>query len=178
MRRRPDRAVLRLAVTAAVGAGGLALALGLGLPDPGVAERAFAGLLGLLGCVLALRWFRAIAEGRAPRDRFRVATERATAAQPLAPSVESTLRLGRALGFGVSTIGSYNLFVRPRLQALAEAKLARAGCGPNDAEAARKLIGDDWELVDPKAPPAPDRMAPGVSLLRVARIVATLERLP
>lgn len=178
MRRRPDRAIVRLAATAGVGAGGLALALGLGLPDPGVAERAFAGLLGLLGCVLALRWFRAIAEGGAPRDRFSVATERPGAAPPLAPSVESTLRLGRALGFGVSTIGSYNLFVRPRLQALAEAKLARAGCGPNDVQAARELIGDDWELVDPKAPPAPDRMAPGVSLLRIARLVATLERLP
>jgi endonuclease YncB( thermonuclease family) len=61
---------------------------------------------------------------------------------------------------------------------LAAAKLARAGCRLDDANAARELLGDGWALVDPSAAPPADRMAPGVSLQRIAQLVQQLERLP
>jgi len=175
---RLGRTTARVMVLAILASGGLALALGLGLPDPGAAERAFAALIGLLGCLLAMRWLRLHAEGGAPQDRFSVAPDDPKEPPPRAPNVEAAENLERALSLGVSTIGSYNLLVLPRLQALASAKLGRAGCRLSDGSAAAELLGDGWPLVDPATPPPPDAMAPGVSLQRVTLVVEALEKLP
>ncbi|HXY44957.1 MAG TPA: hypothetical protein VEH29_12285 [Acidimicrobiales bacterium] len=179
MRRRRRRVgtapgVIALALVAS---GGLALALGLGLPDPGAAERAFAGLIGVLGCVPALRWLRSNGDGRAAPERLRLAVDDRQEPRPQAPAVESAQNLQRALTLGTVTIGSYNLLVRSRLQALAAGKLARAGCRLSDGRAALQLLGDGWSLVDPATPPPADPNAPGVSLRRIDQLVERLERM-
>ncbi|MGD0595307.1 MAG: hypothetical protein ABSB54_16690 [Acidimicrobiales bacterium] len=163
---------------AILASGGLALALGLGLPDRGAAERAFAALIGLLGCVLAMQWLRSSAEGAAPQGRFAVTVDRPEDVRQQAPAVESAKNLERALRLGASTIGSYNLLVRPRLQALAAEKLERTGCSLSDRPAAKALLGDELPLVDPAAPPPADSNGPGISLHRIGQLVGQLERMP
>jgi len=176
--RRIGRTTARVVTLAVLASCGLAFALGVGLPDPGAAERAFAGLIGALGCVLAMQWLRSNAEGASPKGRFSVADDRPDAVAPQPPAVEAARTLARALRLGASTIGSYNLLVRPRLQALAAAKLGRAGYRLDESAGARELLGEGWILVDPGAPPPADRMAPGVQLHRVVQLVEILERLP
>ena len=92
---RPPRTsrLARQSIAAIVIAGaGLALALGVGLPDPRAAERAFAALLGLLGCLLALSWLRSTAAGQAPDGRFSPGRQEERDAPPEAPLVEDGVR--------------------------------------------------------------------------------------
>ncbi len=176
---RPDRRrrlVVRSAILLVLGGGGLALALGLGLPDPGAAKRAFACLVGVVGIGVAWSWLRAAGGSPAPDHSDGTATLEEHSA--LAPSVESALVLERAIGFGTTTLGSYHQLVRPRLRALAAAKLARAGCALENEESARRFLGDDWPLVGPKHPSVDDPLAPGVPLGDVSRLVEILEGLP
>ena len=156
LRHRIGRSAARVLALAVLGSFGLVMALGLGLPDPGVAERSFGALIGVLGCVLGLQWLRSTAEGRNPQGRFGVAIERPDEDPPQAPAVASAKNLERALKLGASTIGSYNLLVLPHLQILANSKLSRAGCALSDGPAAMDLLGEAWNLVDPSAPPPPD----------------------
>jgi hypothetical protein len=172
------RGIVRFGTLVVLAGAALAVALGLGLPDPGAAERSFAAFVGVLSCALIWGWLRSTAAGRSPQGRFSVAVANPAEPERLAPAVVATKSLERGLGLGSSNIGSYNLFVRPRLEGLAAAKLARAGCRLDDANAARELLGDGWALVDPTAPPPADRMAPGVSLHRIGQLVQQLERLP
>jgi hypothetical protein len=169
-------AYLSIAVVV-IASAALALVLAIGLPDPGAGERAYGGLVGLLGCVLAMRWLRSTAEGRAPAGRFSAgeAEERDDPPQP--PVVEAIRDLERALRLGTSTIGSYNRLVGPRLQSLATAKLSRSGIRLEDARA-MGVLGDGFRLVDPAAPPPEDRMAPGMALDEIERLVETLEQMP
>jgi hypothetical protein len=171
-----SRAARRSIAAAVLATASLALALGIGLPDPGAAERAYGGLLGLLGCLLAVSWLRSTAEGRAPAGRFSsgAAGERDEAPEP--PVVEAVRDLERALRLGISTIGTFNRLVQPRLQSLATAKLSRSGIRL-DTEAAVELLGDGFRLVDPAAPPPEDRMAPGFSLHEIEGLVETLEQI-
>lgn len=178
VRRRASRTAIWVAVLAGLGSAGLGLALGLGLPDPGTAERAFAGLIGLLGGTVAMRWLRYSADLQAPRRRLDAPSDAPGAGTPQAPTVEAATILARSLDLGAETIGAYNLMVLPRLADLAATKLARAGFGLGDASTARELLGAGWELVDPAAPRPTDRMAPGVPLARVAQLVEALEALP
>jgi hypothetical protein len=157
--------------------GGLALALGVGLPDPGTAERVYAAVIGLLGCVLAVGWLQSTAEGGAPRGRFSIANDDPEDDPPQAPTVEAAKHLERALGLGTATIGSFTLIVQPRLQALARSKLGRADIQLGDMAASR-LLGDGWLLVDPDAPPPQDRLATGIPLGRLEQLVDALEQLP
>jgi hypothetical protein len=174
MRRRIGRGATRVVALAILGSFGLVMALGLGLPDPGIAERSFGALIGLLGCVLAMQWLRSNAEGRSPQGRFSVALDLPEEAPPQAPAVASAKNLERALTLGASTIGSYNLLVLPHLQTLAESKLSRAGCALSDGPTATELLGEAWSLVDPAAPLPSDRMGPGVSLGRISQLVDAL----
>lgn len=176
---RHRRLVVRCAIVLAIGAGGLALALGLGLPDPGASERAFAGLAGALGVMVAWSWLRlAGTDSSSPLSEGAGRTAPAEALSPLAPSVESAAVLEREISFGVTTMASFQQMVRPRLRALAIAKLARAGCSLEDEEAARRFLGEDWQLVGPRRPQYIDAVAPGVPLSEVERLVDTLEGLP
>jgi len=152
----------------------LALALGLGLPDPGAAERAYGGLVGFLGCLLAMSWLRLTAEGPAPAGRFSPGGAEATEGPPQPPVVEAIRDLERALRLGTATIGTFNRLVQPRLQALATAKLSRFGIGL-ESDRAMALLGDGFRLVDPAAPMPDDRMAPGFALHEIEGLVETLE---
>jgi hypothetical protein len=153
------------------------LALGLGLSDPGAAERAYGGLLGLLGCVLAMSWLRSTAEGRAPTGRFSPGRPEVRDPPPQQPLVETIRDLERALRLGSSTIGSYNRLVQPRLRSLATSRLSQVGIALEGDDRAIGLLGDGFRLVDPAAPPPEDRMDPGIPLDQIERLVDTLERL-
>jgi hypothetical protein len=178
MTRRPNRAVIWAVALAALGTAGLGLALGLGLPDPGTAERSFAGLIGLLGCMVAFRWLRGTTDERGVGTRAIAVDAGRDALSTEAPAVAASKDLARALDLGVETIGAFTQMVLPRLKVLAATKLANAGCSPDDRDRASELLGDGWSLVDPAAPRPADRMSPGVSLARVARLVETLEKMP
>ena len=171
------RRIVRYATLLAFAGSGLAVALGLGLPDPGAAERAFAGFVGVLGCSLAWSWLRAMAAGRSPQGRFSLVVAGPEEPPPLAPAVAATKSLERGLGLGTTSIGSYNLFVRPRLEALASASSLGRDAGWLTPVRRGELLGDDWELVNPAAPPPEDRMAPGVSFPRIGQLVSRLEQL-
>jgi hypothetical protein len=155
----------------------LVLALGVGLSDPGAAERAYGALLGLLGCLLALSWLRTTAEGRAPTGRFSPGGAQQRDPPPQPPLVETIRDLERALRLGNSTIGSYNRLVLPRLQSLVTAKLSRLGVDLQGDDRAIGLLGDGFRLVDPAAPQPEDRMDPGIPLEQIERLVETLERM-
>jgi hypothetical protein len=156
----------------------LVLDLGMGLPDPGAAERAYGGFVGLVGCLLAMSWLRTTAGGGAESGRFSVGAVFGRQPEPPQPPVvEATRDLERALRLGAWTIGSFNVLVQPRLQSLATAKLARSGVSLGADERARRLLGEGFRLVDPAAPPPEDRMAPGVALHDVELLVETLERM-
>lgn len=172
-----SRAAARVVALAVIASGGLALALGIGLPDPGTAERAYGAFIGLLSCLLALRWLLASAAGRAPYGRFGVLAAEPENPPLQPPAVAAADNLTRHLGLGVTTIGSYNLLVLPRLQSLARAALERSGSGLSDSEGAAVLLGDGWQLVDPATSRPADRMTPGWPIERVEQLVETLERL-
>jgi hypothetical protein len=170
------RMVHRSIALAVLATAGLTLALGIGLPDPRAAERAYGGVVGLLGCLLAMSWLRATAQGRAPDGRFSPGSAQEPDEPPQPPVVAAILDLERALRLGTSTIGSFNRLVQPRLRSLAEAKLSPSGFGLDD-ERAVGLLGDGFRLVDPSSPPPDDRMAPGVAFAEIERLVETLEHL-
>ena len=178
MRGRPSRAVIWAAFLATLGTAGLGLALGLGLPDPGAAERSYAALIALLGCMLAMGWLRGTTDEGGLSTRA-VAVEPGRGDLPTeAPAVAASNDLARALDLGVVTIGAFTQMVMPRLRTLAATKLANAGCSADDRDKASALLGDGWSLLDPAIPRPADRTTPGVSLARVTRLVEALEKLP
>jgi len=166
------RILVRLLVVAGVCTVGLALALGLGAPDPGLAERAYGAADGLLGCVASLVFVReqagrAAAAPDAAEDDIVASND---------PAVRVLSDLERALRLGRLTAGDFHVLLRPRLAELASSSLARRGV-PLGSEAARAALGDAYALVDPAAPPPADRSDPGVPLAAVSDLVQRLEQL-
>ncbi|MGD0084085.1 MAG: hypothetical protein ABSD78_12930 [Acidimicrobiales bacterium] len=164
-------AVIVLATT------GLVVALGVGLPDPGAAERAYAAVVGVTGCVLGIIWLRSTATGAAPEGRLGAlsGSEDDPVTEP--PVAEAVRGLERSLKLSASTMGEYRRLVEPRLRALTAARLRRSGIELTDADRARERLGDAWALVDPDRPSPTDRMAPGIPLSEIELLVDTLERL-
>jgi hypothetical protein len=92
----------------------------------------------------------------------------------------SLARVEQEVALGVS--GSFDLHhrLRPRLRALATELLgSRRGVSVDDApDRARELLGDEtWELVRPDRPPPDDRLARGLPINEIGRVVESLERL-
>ena len=120
-----SRTVRRAVIFAAVAATtGIVLALVDGTPDPGVAVRSYAALMGSLAALSAGSWLR---KGRRTWSGAGAArSERETEVEATDPTQAAWQELERALRFGATTIGDYRLLVRPRLSALAAARLAVA----------------------------------------------------
>jgi hypothetical protein len=153
---------------------GIVLALADGAPDPGVAIRCYAAMMGSLAVLAAVAWLqgdrRAWSGAGAPRARDEPEDE-------MDPAAASWQELERALRFGVTTIGDYRLSVQPRLSALASARLARHGVSLSDAEGAAAMLGEGFFLVDPRVPMPTDRLAPGVPLAEIETLVKALREL-
>jgi len=152
-------------------AGGLAVALGVGAPDPAAYERVAAAALGGLGLGAGLVALSATVDaGRFPRSRLRGTDELSDAGTAAFATLERSLR------FGASAAGDFHAQVRPRLVEVTRACLARRGVSLSDAERATELLGADaYELVDPAGEPPADRFDPGVPLVRVRRLLDRLE---
>jgi hypothetical protein len=162
-----------LTVAALVGIA-LAIALGVGAPDPAVIERAAAGAFGLLGLGIgSIALSTAVEAGRTGRARRGQAFE-----EPTGAGAAGYVALERALRFGASTAGDFHAQIRPRLVALTKARLARSGVALSDKDRVMELLGADaYALVEPDAAPPADRFGPGVAIDRVRRLVDTLEAL-
>jgi len=152
---------------------GLAIALGVGAPDPGVLERAAAGALGLLALGIGSIVLSTAVKAPTP-----------TPGRPAGPEELSDARsaalvtLERSLRFGSSTAGDFYVNVRSRLVPLTTSRLARLGVSLSDKASSVALLGEDgYALVDPGAGPPKDRFGRGVSLDRVAHLVRRLEEL-
>ena len=161
-------------VLAAIVAIALAIALALGAPHPTMLERAAAGAFGLLGLGAGSLALSALVEAGLParRRQPRLGEDLLDAGASRLLDIERSLRLG------TTTAGDFNAHVRPILVPLAKARLARKGIGLDDRERAALVLGEEnYELVDPKAPPPLDRFAPGVRLDQVRRLVEKLESL-
>jgi hypothetical protein len=140
----------------------------------GLAIRVFA----LLACGAALLLVLAALRRAYPRERpLRRTPER----EPRTRAIPGMLgRLEQETVLGVA--GSFDLHyrLRPRLRGLTRDLLAaRRGVSLDGApERARHLLGETtWELVRRDRPPPEDRLAPGLPINDLRRVVESLERL-
>ncbi|MGH9291496.1 MAG: hypothetical protein ACRDZ6_01780 [Acidimicrobiales bacterium] len=197
--RRP--AIGRIVLAALACSAGLGLALGLGAPKPGVAERSYAAAMGILGWALAVVLLRGgggagTDTGRFDSRQFAGLTgggrggrggsgdgsggggsgdDRGDAAS-YDPVEASRARLESCLRLGTVTSGDFHALVRPRLTELSAARLQRHGIASGSALAA-DLLGPAAALVDPRRAPPEDRTARGTELDAVAELVDRLESL-
>jgi hypothetical protein len=93
---------------------------------------------------------------------------------------EALTRIEQEAALGVA--GSFDLHhrLRPRLRRLAQELLAsRRTVSLDEApDRARALLGEEaWELVRPDRPPPEDRLARGIPINELRRVVESLERL-
>jgi hypothetical protein len=89
-------------------------------------------------------------------------------------------RLEQEAALAVASSFDVHFRLRPRLRALADDLLvARRGISLQASpERARQLLGEDaWDLVRPDRPPPEDRLARGLPIEDLRRIVESLERL-
>ncbi len=155
---------------------GLALALGVGAPDPGVAERAYAGAAGLLIIVAV---YRILARSRAasPYELGKgEGSDKVTSGEGEEARDGATAgwqELERSLRLGTVTAGNFDLRVRTRLAALARARGRRMSghLSPTDIE---RLLGAD-SVLRPGNSRLRDRHGPVVSIVEVDEILTILE---
>ena len=158
---------------------GLALALGVGTPDPGAAERAYAGAAALLIIVAV---YRSLARSRDAgslegRGALRNENARSTEGEEARDGATASWQeLERSLRLGVVTAGNFDLRTRPRLAALARARAGRLSghLSPADSE---ELLGAD-SVLRAGTSRLRNRLGPGISLEEIDRIVTILENCP
>jgi len=166
------RVVIFVAVAATTG---IVLALVDGTPDPGVAVRSYAALMGSLAALSAGSWLRRGRRAWSGAGAARSGND--TEVDVTDPTAAAWQELERALRFGATTIGDYRLLVRPRLSALAAAKLGRRGLSLAEPEQAEALLKETFPLVDPRVAMPADRLAPGVPVTEIEPLVRALEEL-
>jgi hypothetical protein len=166
----------RLATSAALATGGLAIALGL---RPFATERILAAyvlVLAAIALAALTRVTRSASERPAPSELE--AALRVRPAEPARPP--ELVRTEREITLGVANAGHLHQRLLPLLREAAAARLAAKHSVDllRRPDAARELLGDEtWELLRPDRPEPANRDAPGVPLGRVRAIVDTLERL-
>jgi hypothetical protein len=105
---------------------------------------------------------------------------RRKAARPNAGLPATLERIEQETALAVSSSFDLHHRLRPRLRGLAEELLAaRRGVSLEAApQHAQALLGDEaWELVRPDRPPPDDRLARGLPINEIRRVVESLERL-
>jgi hypothetical protein len=140
----------------------------------GLAIRIYALIL----CAAALILLAAVLRRTFPRAS---ALRASAGRRPARPDAPATLaRIEQEVALGVA--GSFDLHhrLRPRLRGLAaELLTSRRGISLQDAPgAARDSLGEEtWELVRPDRPRPEDRLARGIPIPDLARVVQSLEKL-
>jgi hypothetical protein len=161
-------------VTAAIGG-----VVALGVAMSGQTSRALVGdvYLLFLGGVTLFALVRMTQEANVPDEPSAFDA----ALRPRGSRIErlpELARLEREVALSGSTAFDVHYRLRPTLREIAEHRLAT---GPGvDLEAnptrARELLGEEaWELVNPWRPPPRDRLAPGISLDELRRVLDRLE---
>lgn len=170
--RSPLKRFLRRAALGAAGVvAALAVAVGTGLPDPVLAGRAATAVLGLLAVAVVIRVLAAALPRPLPVGRLVEAT---TTPRRQAERREDVLE--RELRFAATSALDYHVRIRPVLEELARTRLARRGVRLGE-ERARAVLGEEgYRLVETRAE-LPDRLAPGVDLGAVERLLERLEEL-
>lgn len=144
--------------------------------EGGLAARAYALLLCVLGLGLALASLhRGLPQERPLRAR--ASRRRGGERRPLPETLE---RIEQETHLGIA--GSFELHhrLRRRVRELAAELLAtrRRISLDGQPEAARDVLGEvTWELVRPERPPPEDRFARGISTTDLGKIVDSLERI-
>jgi len=133
-------------------------------------------LYGLVLCAVALGL--ALAALRRTYPRAAPLRRPVTRTVPRRTPPPSLARLEHETAIGVA--GSFDLHhrLRPRLRLLAQGVLAtrRRVSLDGEPEAARRAIGEEtWELVRSDRPPPEDRLARGLSVSELGRVVESLE---
>lgn len=172
-RRHAARVLRRAFVAAVLFSAGLALALGLGAPEPGLAEASYAAAMGVVawGSVLAIALRSGLGEGDGSRagtkngaaERWRLGDAGLGSDAATDPVVLERLELERDLRLSRLTMEDYDLLLRHRLERLTSARCSRLGCSPAELP----VVGD---RSDPS-----DRTAPGVPTSEVDSLVGRLE---
>jgi hypothetical protein len=151
------------------------------LLDAGYAAGKVAGLA-LAGTALALVGIltarTAIPSGR-KKARAEAEKRRADAAASQA-DFPAFLEISSDVTWATVSQRHFDHGIRPRLARLLDARLAeRHGITvAGQPERARELAGEDlWPLIDPARPLSENSNSPGVSLVKLARIVTRLEEL-
>jgi len=172
--------LLALIATAILVVAGLGISLGLGAPDPALAERSALGALGalLLSAVLVSSSSALPEPLGAPRPRGEPNPKDGSGPGSGADQhADQATRLARHLRFAAAAAGDFHQLVRPRLQQIATEVLQSSEPG-RAGRSATELLGPDlYRLVDPEVAPPEDRLAPGVALGQVEALVERLEQL-
>ncbi len=140
----------------------------------GIAVRVFA--LVLLGVVLVLM----VAALRRAFPRTSPLRPRAKPSRPVRATPETLVRLETRTALGVAGAFDLHYRLRPRLRELATELLAsrRAIRLDEDPDRARQALGEEtWQLVREDRPPPEDRIARGIPIRELTRVVESLERI-
>lgn len=131
----------------------------------------------LAAAALALLAALAVVRAAAPaarRSRFEAVLRQARPDGQRLPQLE---RVERAVTLAVGNAFELHVRLRPRLQEIAELRLARRGVAL-DSPAGRAALGEEaWALLRPDLQPPEDRFASGITPERLRRVVETLEAL-
>jgi hypothetical protein len=140
--------------------------------------RALDGLVLFLGALL-MAWLVQATRRASGADRpsgYERALLRRPARKPARPAgLEQAERV-----VVLATVNAFDLHLRlrPRLQAIAEHRLASRRGLRLGSEEARVLLGDElWELLQPDRPPPDDRFAPGMPLAAQSAALERLEKI-
>jgi len=151
---------------------GLVVALVVGAPAPGVVERVYSAVAGLLVIVMIVRRLEI---GPATERTGRPFSSRHQPdEEPLEPADAAWLDLERGLRLGALTAGDFDHLIRPRLAALAGSGRRRSPAGSKPDDAGSGDLGQLDLLMDGNAR-LRERSGPGIPLSEVEAIVSALE---
>jgi hypothetical protein len=140
----------------------------------GLAARIYVLLLCGVALALALAALRRAYPPATPLRRPRTPRSRARPRPPTLARLEQQVALGAASAF------EFHRGLRPRLRALAGGLLAdRRGISLDEAPGPScEVVGHEtWELVRHDRPPPEDRLARGLPLEDLSRVIESLERI-
>ena len=139
-----------------------------------LAARIYALIVGVVALVVAIR---ALRRTDTPEEPLRTAGKPAHRERRPPPSLTRAEQLA-ALGVASSFDLQYRLVPQLRATAAGLLESRRGIVLDTDADAARRVLGDEaWELVRPMRPAPEDRVSRGLTPAQLSRVADALERI-